>query len=250
MLEEKLREFGLSEYESRLYVTLLRKGTMTGGAASKLSGVPHGRSYEVLLKLADKGFVSVLPVKPKIFKAIEPEIAVKFLAEKKIDEITRLEKEIPLELKRVTRISDEITKEKIAILTGKKNALPIIHHFYSTAEMYVKIMFTYELLPLSTIKLQDEALKRGVKIRHLATKKTAEGLRLMKDAIRRGIEVRYYPVQELRLLIKDGNESAQQIVNPKNLMDRTTIVIESKELTKALEGYFDSIWEKAEEIKQ
>ena len=116
--------------------------------------------------------------------------------------------------------------------------------------MYVKIMFTYELLPLSTIKLQDEALKRGVKIRHLATKKTAEGLRLMKDAIRRGIEVRYYPVQELRLLIKDGNESAQQIVNPKNLMDRTTIVIESKELTKALEGYFDSIWEKAEEIKQ
>lgn len=248
-MEEQLKELGLSEYEIKVYLALLKGGTLTGGAVSKFSGVPHGRTYEVLLKLADKGFVSITPFKPKLFKAVNPEISVKYTIQRKIEELNRLEKEILQNLKNIEKTPEKTTTEKITVLSGRKNVLPVIHHFYKTADKYLKVMFTYEFLPLSTIKLQKEAIDRGVKIRHIATKITDEGLKRMKESIKRGVEVRYYPAEELRLLIRDGKESAQQIVNAENLTDRTTIVIENKELTKALEGYFDSIWKKAKEIE-
>ena len=39
------------------------------------------------------------------------------------------------------------------------------------------------------------------------------------------------------------------LVNKSNPNNRTVILIESKELTKALEHYFDTIWEKAKPVK-
>lgn len=38
------------------------------------------------------------------------------------------------------------------------------------------------------------------------------------------------------------------IVNPENSQDRIAIFIESKELSRAFEHYFDNIWEKAKYI--
>ena len=59
----------------------------------------------------------------------------------------------------------------------------------------------------------------------------------------------YFPVDELRIMIVDGIKCHINVVNPKDFMDRTFIEIESKELTKALEHYFDTVWEKAKVIR-
>ena len=80
----------------------------------------------------------------------------------------------------------------------------------------------------------------------LATKRGDLQQKLINRARALGVKVRYYPVSQLRIAIKDGIESAQTIVNPNDLTDRTTIVIASIELTRALEHYFDVVWKKAE----
>ena len=84
-------------------------------------------------------------------------------------------------------------------------------------------------------------------IRILATKKADKSL--MKEIADYGFEVRYYPVEEIRIFIKDKKESVIQVLNKNNLFDRTNIVVQSEELSGALTHYFDKVWEKGEVIR-
>lgn len=247
----QLREIGLTEYEEKIYLTLLKEGSLTGGKVSSLSKVPHGRTYEVLQRLSKKGFVSILPIKPKIFKAIDPKIAIKELIEENIRNLQELVLTVPKELQKLTqtRIIKERVGEMITIVSGKENMQKIIKNSIDSAENYVKSMFTYEFEPYSMMRAQDAAMKRGVTIKHIATKLTKQGIVWMKRDIKRGIDVRYYPVEELRITVRDGIDSFQTMLNPRNPKDRVTIFIESSELTKALEHYFDKLWKKAKKIE-
>lgn len=245
-----LRRLGLTEYEEKIYLTLLKDGSLTGGRVSKLSKVPHGRTYEVLLNLADKGFVSVIPIKPKIFKAIKPEICISYFANRKREELLEVEKQTLGELKNIEkRLSVPGKEEDIIIMKGKKDILALVDYGIKNSKKYIKSMFTYEIASYKTTRLTEEAVKRGVKVKHIATKMTPKGLKMMKADLKRGIKVRYFPVKEMRLNIIDGEEVVQSIVNPENLMDRVSILIKNKELAKSLEHYFDSIWRKAKKIE-
>ena len=247
-MENELQKIGLSEYESKVYIALVRYGALDGKKLSKLSNVPQSKIYEVLYRLEEKKFVSILDVKPKSFKAIEPKIAVKNYLRQKKEEITKLEETIPEKLEHIEKIKQPKTDELITIYRGKKNTHPIIFDKFATSRKYVKEMLTFEYIPSSIKREIQKCLERGVKIQMLATLKTKETLKEMKEMKKLGVEVRYYPVTEIRISIKDGIQSVQMIVNPNDLIDRVSIVIDSLELTKALEHYFNHVWEKAEKI--
>ena len=73
MLFELLQQIGLSKYEAEAYVALVRFGALTGYELGKRSEVPLSRSYDVLNRLADKGFVLVQPGEPPRYAALPPE---------------------------------------------------------------------------------------------------------------------------------------------------------------------------------
>jgi sugar-specific transcriptional regulator TrmB len=56
-LEERLTEIGLTEYEAKAYVALLRLGPASGYQVAKESGVPRSTIYEILAKLVMRGAV-------------------------------------------------------------------------------------------------------------------------------------------------------------------------------------------------
>ena len=248
-MEQELRKLGLSEYESKVYLTLVRYGSLEGRKLSKLSSVPQSKIYEVLYRLAEKKFVLILEVKPKLFKAIEPRTAIKnFLLSKK-QEIETLGRTIPNKLKSLKKFVEPQTSELITVYRGEKNTHPLVINKFITAKKYVKDMFTFEYMPNSVLREVIKCIEKGVKIYMLATKKDEDNIKLIRKIKKLGVEVRYFPVKAIRLAIKDGVESYQMIVNPKNMLDRVSIVIESNELTKALEHYFDYLWQKAKIIK-
>ncbi len=53
----RLREVGLSLYEARIYVGLLRNGAQNGNELSKTSGVPSSKVYSTLEKMIGEGLV-------------------------------------------------------------------------------------------------------------------------------------------------------------------------------------------------
>src|SRR5262245_36335071 len=54
---ERLRTLGMSLYEARVYVGLLRQGSQNGNELSKSAGIPSSKVYSTLERLASRGIV-------------------------------------------------------------------------------------------------------------------------------------------------------------------------------------------------
>ena len=109
-----LKEIGLTERESKVYLALLELGSVTTGSVIKKSGVPNSKIYEVLERLQSKGLISwIVKGKIKYFQASEPK---KILALFKDKERTIQEMLPELEAKR--KISGE--RKSVEIFEGIK----------------------------------------------------------------------------------------------------------------------------------
>ncbi len=64
---------GLTDYEARAYIGLLREGPLTGYAVAKASGIPTSKSYEAVDGLARKGGATLLPGDPPRHAAVPPD---------------------------------------------------------------------------------------------------------------------------------------------------------------------------------
>ena len=67
---QKLREYGLTDYQSRVYLALLDLGVATASQMPALSRVPRTRIYATMQQLHAKGLVQILPEKPLRYKAV------------------------------------------------------------------------------------------------------------------------------------------------------------------------------------
>ncbi len=78
-----LQGFGLTEYESRVYFSLLSNGACTVNQIQYASGVPRTKVYQVAQQLTRKGLLrEVEGVKPSKFEAQPPEVLQSILVEK------------------------------------------------------------------------------------------------------------------------------------------------------------------------
>jgi len=81
-IADKLRTFGLTSYEAKALVTLIYLGEASAREISDYAGIPRTKIYDVLKKLAEKGFVEFEPGSPMYFRALEPlEVAEKLQKE-------------------------------------------------------------------------------------------------------------------------------------------------------------------------
>lgn len=68
----RLKDFGLNSYESKLWIALLSRGVSTAGELSDISNVPRSRTYDVLESLEKKGFIIMKVGKPIKYLAMPP----------------------------------------------------------------------------------------------------------------------------------------------------------------------------------
>jgi len=82
----KLKDFGLNSYESKLWVALLSRGVSTAGELSDISNVPRSRAYDVLESLEKKGFIIVKVGKPIKYLAVTPSEVIERVKKKVVEE--------------------------------------------------------------------------------------------------------------------------------------------------------------------
>jgi len=83
MSKEILKELGLSEGESKVYLGLLELGSTLAGPVIKKTGLHRGTTYQILQRLKEKGLVSsVIKGKNQYFEAANPDLLMSFLKEK------------------------------------------------------------------------------------------------------------------------------------------------------------------------
>ncbi|MBI4895604.1 MAG: helix-turn-helix domain-containing protein [Candidatus Aenigmarchaeota archaeon] len=118
-----LKDIGLTDSETKVYLALIELGSSTKGPIVKKSGVASSKIYELLEKLIDKGLVSyVIKSGVRYFEAADTNRLMDYMKEKehKVNEQKKeLEKIIPfLEMKR----SSNISESQIQVFRGIKGA--------------------------------------------------------------------------------------------------------------------------------
>ena len=77
--EERLVRLGLTLYEARAYVALIRRDGSTPTEVARVAGVPRPRIYDVIDSLVAKGLASERPGRVIRFVATPPAEAVNLL---------------------------------------------------------------------------------------------------------------------------------------------------------------------------
>ena len=247
---QELKEFGLSEYEIKTYVTLLQHGSSTGSEISKKSEVPQGKVYWALHRLAEKGFVTITDIKPQRFHATKPEIVLSKLIEEKKEKLAEFKDSTIKKISELQKpLKEDKIVEKIQVLSGKKARDSLFYHFLENAKKEVKYIFTYEERSYSIHNAFQTAIHRGVKVKLITTMIDKNSMKLIKEDMAIGVEIKYLKVEEMRLQTMDDTEARITVINPKDRRDRTTIYFESSGMAKHLGAYCDSLWMKAEKIE-
>jgi sugar-specific transcriptional regulator TrmB len=193
--QKALEALGLTEYESKAYVTLVEKGASNAGDLSEKTEIPHSKIYEVLMRLEKKKLVEVQKSRPLFFKAIRPSIAIQGM---KVELKSTLEQELlgkkrNLDNKFNSRIQ-EITKaqtileeldnfyekkqevepseEFVWTVRGKSNLLNQAKEIILSAQKEVRLM-----IPNDDFTELESAIKtacsKGVKVRSVVHELTA-----------------------------------------------------------------------------
>lgn len=79
---EALECLGLSGYEAKVYLALLKLGEATAQEISSESSIPYSKVHSILNILANKGLVEVILLRPKKYRLINPRKALTILASK------------------------------------------------------------------------------------------------------------------------------------------------------------------------
>ena len=90
VLTVSLEEFGLSKYESKAYVALISKGTISASELAYYSEIPRTKIYPTLLKLENKKLVIISKSKPIMCTAISPEDAFDGVIHEQINKVNAM----------------------------------------------------------------------------------------------------------------------------------------------------------------
>lgn len=190
---QRLKEFGLTEYQARVYLTLLDLGTATASQIPALSRVPRTRIYATVQQLHAKGLVHILPEKPLRYRPIPFASFLRSVAE---DHRTRADR-IDTNLDRlaqefaVATSGAADTRGRFEALYGRRNVRKRIADMYAGAQREIIVVGSTQspgrIYRSFAAELADR-VRSGVKVKltfHL-TPENAEEIR----ALQRYAEVR------------------------------------------------------------
>jgi len=258
---EMLKTIGLNLYERKLYVWLLLRGTSTAGELADLSGVPRARVYDVLMSLADKGFVMIQHSKPMKYIAVPPKEALSRAARNIIERAQKTAKLIEsfketevvsqLEELHKNKMKEEEEGDLVSTIKGKFVIDNHEEYLFKNAKKKIDIM-------VSDTGLNDiyrryypilrDAYERGIKIRIIApiteeNKKAYEVLSdiaEIKDANKMKDQLPY-----TRLAISDDKETLMHLTHDKQKhpVAQSSIWTGSQHFVKNFASRtFDLIW--------
>ncbi len=151
-----MKQLGFTEYESKVYISLLSKHPATAYTISQASGVPHSRVYDIARRLVKKGAALLYGKNPESFSPIAPTE----LIEKIRKDHDHFAQELAKKLKKISFTSDF---DPVWNLSDREEALRITRDIIDLAKERIYIGLwdeeLEELLPELT-----HASGRGVQI--------------------------------------------------------------------------------------
>ena len=165
-----LEEFGLSQYESRAYLTMIGKGSLSASEIAYYSHLPRTKIYLTLKKLEKKGLTIISQQKPLICSAINPTDAfdeIVLLQEQKLENMKRV-------VEKLQQINDEsnslkgLEEKRYFILDPKSTLQKLSNLVENTRTSITAILDIWGLRLISECSSSlIKAITKGVKLQFL-----------------------------------------------------------------------------------
>lgn len=239
--------FTLYEKQAILYLSSVDSSNAIG--ICKKANIPQGRIYSVLNNLKTKGIVTVAPTKPKQYKIDDIKVSLQtYLQRRKLEINEKISQVDSIVLK--TKSITFAAPVSVTYFTGREehlNALIAVRNSAKKEILQIAPLFIGTFA--SRLSLQ-KALQRGVKVKILIPKITADNKDKVKMGIKYGAEIRQLNSPELlSLTIKDGEEFLLGIEDYTKKEERIVIFSRSKSLLEAFKQTFFRLWKKAKKVE-
>jgi len=255
-IQQLLKKFGLTEYESKAYASLLLLGPSRAGALSSESKVPQSKIYNVLEDLMAKQLVEVFEGRPKEYRAVEPKSGLKNLA----DDMDQRVKFLRTKINDVNSFLKPQQEKEILEGVWTQKGERWIEFFNRLADMFDKSQryvfaitrdFTY------TSRLR-EAVKR---CKHRGVKLYIMGMGSINDANyykakwynAHGIPLKIFETKiHPRILVIDGKEVSIRLDNSyepsKKRFHFHSIWSADPSLVQVIDSYMKNLWSIAQPV--
>ena len=256
----KLKDFGLNTYESKLWTALLSRGISTAGELSDIANVPRSRSYDVLESLEKKGFIVMKLGKPIKYIAVPPEEVIERV-KKKLEEDAQEKTMLMEELKKSDILSELTLLHKQGIesvepsdlsgsFRGRNSIYQHLETMIKNSKKHITIMTTESGLIRKAESLKrtlTKAKERGVKIKIAApvTKETSK----IANSLSKIAEIKH-TTNKSRFCIVDNNELMFMLIDDKDIHSSydVGIWVKTKLFASTLQGFFDTEWKKMKSV--
>jgi len=221
-----LKELGFTEYEGKVYMSLINDHPQSAYNISKSSGVPHSRVYDITRRLIRKGYVTSKGTNPELFSPISPEELISRMRR----ENSKLTGELQVQLESLNFTADF---DPVWNLSGPREAMVMAEQLIDEAEKIIFVgLWDKEFFLLR--ECLKKAHTRGVKINIL----------LYGEAEPDFGEVYYHSIEKLNDINEVGR-SLDLVVDGKvcitgslgAIVPCQAVWTRNKGLIKSIEGY-------------
>ncbi|MFB6191045.1 MAG: TrmB family transcriptional regulator [Candidatus Nanohaloarchaea archaeon] len=250
---ELLKDAGLTEYEARVYVALLRYGSMEGPAVAEKAEVPKTRVYDSLRSLAEKGLASKVQERPMKFSPIEPEKGLDPLYRKKVDNLEHKRNRAMEVLEGIEgeREIEESIESKVDIVLGEEKMFEQLTGRIGDAKDELLLFVIGRKTPKKTEAAVGRAVKNGIDVKIVTARYDEENADFYDRGGELGVDVRYYDTEPgYAFGVIDRETVMLNITDEEVQGERMTIFLESEGLAGALSDYFEGIWDSAMDIRE
>ncbi|MEM4188337.1 MAG: TrmB family transcriptional regulator [Candidatus Hadarchaeum sp.] len=231
-----LREFGLTEYEARVYCALVSKGPSTAGELSKLANVPYSRIYDILSRLEVRGWVEAQAGRPSRYRPKDPAEVVKIVKTEEEKRLKEAGEALLKELEPLYSRRAEVKRPDVWVIRGGKNILTKIGEMLARAEIEVLLSLPNVPQEISGLKSYLSLLEaKQIPVRILASKK----LNLRSLELPRKLEIKKRENLFGGGVVVDGQEVLLILGSGSELLG---IWSDEIGLAKFAKEYFEYLW--------
>jgi sugar-specific transcriptional regulator TrmB len=249
---ERLVELGLTSYEAKAYLALVRRDSSAAADVARLARIPRQRIYDVLATLVEKGLASQRPGPPTKYAAVSPEFALERLVLARREEMDRLERTSREMIERLTPAFAAGQKERdpLDYIEVLRDRAAINERFGELQEGIQEEILVFTKPPYATPAQEN---LEGVEVAATHRAKSVYEFSALDDAafaegvrrfIEAGEEARFVELLPLKLVIIDETVVMFGMEDPvAGASELTIVVVEHHALAGVLKIAFEAVWD-------
>src|SRR5207237_10177815 len=161
-----LKEFGLTEYEAKVYVSLVESGTQTASELSRTASIPYSKIYEILGNLERKGWVESEQGRPSKYFPKPPSTALESSRVRMENTLKSSQTDAMSELQPIYEKKGVQERPDIWIVRGQNNILDRIKETLGRTRR--ELLVAMPIVPDSVVSMAGPLLSlmidRGIKV--------------------------------------------------------------------------------------